>query len=181
MLTAEGEVFLDRDGEVTRCSPGNCVVKDGSSDKKCKLLLQRFKIILEYLRAARDQQAFLVPTNLEGWELANLDAEAQYYGLAALHEILQAAATATKSHAYQYKHMICYQRKGELNKESELQALYDKGWDLRQSSVAGMSSSGDVVVFLVLRHLRFQHLLKLSPADVPGNSEAHLLVCRLCS
>lgn len=50
--------------------------------------------------------------------------------------------------------MICYQRKGELNKESELQALYDKGWDLRQSSVAGMSSSGDVVVFLVLRHLR---------------------------
>lgn len=154
MLTAEGEVFLDRDGEVTRCSPGNCVVSDGSSDKKCKLLLQRFKIILEYLRAARDQQAFLVPTNLEGWELANLDAEAQYYGLAALHEILQAAATATKSHAYQYKHMICYQCKGELNKESELQALYDKGWDLRQSSVAGMSSSGDVVVFLVLRHLR---------------------------
>ncbi|KAL0049535.1 hypothetical protein WJX82_004326 [Trebouxia sp. C0006] len=129
VLTAEGEVFLDRDGE-------------------------RFKIILEYLRAARDQQAFLVPTNLEGWELANLDAEAQYYGLAALHAILQAAATATKSHAYQYKHMICYQRKGELNKESELQALYDKGWDLRQSSVAGMSSGGDVVVFLVLRHLR---------------------------
>ena len=154
MLTAEGEVFLDRDGEVTRCSPGNCVVSDDSSDKKCKLLLQRFKIILEYLRAARDQQAFLVPTNLEGWELANLDAEAQHYGLAALHAILQAAATAITSCAYRYKHMICYQRKGDLNKESELQALYDKGWDLMQSSVAASSSTGDVVVFLVLRHLR---------------------------
>ena len=66
MLTADGEVFLDRDGEVTRCSPGNCVVSDDSSDKKCKLLLQRFKIILEYLRAARDQQAFLVPTIWRG-------------------------------------------------------------------------------------------------------------------
>ncbi len=118
------------------------------------MLLQRFKIILEYLPAARDQQAFLVPTNLEGWELANLATEAQYYGLVALHEILQAAATAITSRAYQYKHMICYQRKGELNKESELQALYDKGWDLMQSSVAASSSTGDVVVFLVLRYLR---------------------------
>ena len=48
--------------------------------------------MLEYLRAARDQQAFRVPTNLEEWELANLAAEAQYYGLTELHESLQAAA-----------------------------------------------------------------------------------------
>ena len=115
----------------------------------------RFKIILEYLRAARDQQAFLVPTNLEGWELANLAAEAQYYGLAALHESLQAAADATKSHAYRYKHMLCCESKSKLDRESELQALYDKGWELMESSVAGVGGScGDLMIFLVLRHLR---------------------------
>lgn len=26
VLTAEGEVFVDRDGEVNRCFPGDCVV-----------------------------------------------------------------------------------------------------------------------------------------------------------
>lgn len=131
VLTAEGEVFLDRDGE-------------------------RFKIILLYLRAARDQQAFLVPTNLEEGELANLAAEAQYYGLAALHESLQAAANAIKPHTYTYKHVLSGQNNMELDRESELQALYDEGWELMESSMAGSrgSSYSDYFVLLVLRHLR---------------------------
>ncbi len=118
--------------------------------------MQRFKIILEYLRAARDQQAFLVPTNLEEWELANLAAEAQYYGLAALHKSLQAAAAATRPHAYQYKHVICHFDYRELNKELELQALYDEGWELMKSSVAGLRNgqSDHLHVLFVLRHLR---------------------------
>lgn len=33
VLTAEGEVFLDRDGEVTCCSPDFCVSRHGSCEK----------------------------------------------------------------------------------------------------------------------------------------------------
>lgn len=127
VLTAEGEVFLDRDGE-------------------------RFKVILEYLRAARDQQAFLVPTNLEEWELANLAAEAQYYGLAALHESLQAAAKAAKPCTYRYKHILSLPSELE-SKESQLQALYDEGWELMESSIAG-THNGSTIILLGLRHLR---------------------------
>ena len=120
--------------------------------------MQRFKVILEYLRAARDQQAFLVPTNLEEWELANLAAEAQYYGLAALHESLQAAAKAAKPCTYRYKHILCCENNLELVKESELQALYDEGWELMESSIAGTPMSRGAysywLVLLVLRHLR---------------------------
>ncbi len=125
-----------------------------SCDKECKLLfMQRFKIILEYLRAAHDQQTFLVPTNLEDWELANLAAEAQYYGLAALHESLQAAANATKPCTYQYKHILCYEKYLDIAKESELQALYDEGWELMGSSIAG-TYTGMSTCWLVLRLLR---------------------------
>ena len=115
--------------------------------------MQRFKVILEYLRAARDQQAFLVPTNLEEWELANLAAEAQYYGLAALHESLKAAANATKPPTYQYKHIMLYREKfmGMVTEE-QLQAFYDKGWELIESSIAGTNNAW--VALLVLRHLR---------------------------
>ena len=118
--------------------------------------MQRFKVILEYLRAARDQQAFLVPTNLEEWDLANLAAEAQYYGLAALHESLQAAANATKPRTYRYKHMLCHENNTELVNESKLQALYDEGWELMESSIAGTPSGlcSYWLVLLVLRHLR---------------------------
>ena len=116
--------------------------------------MQRFKIILEYLRAARDQQAFVIPTNLEGWELANLAAEAQYYGLAALHESLQAAANAHKSRAFQFKHMLCILINFELNRESELQALYDDGWELMESNLAGIRTTGNPLVLLVLRRMR---------------------------
>jgi hypothetical protein len=35
VLTAEGEVFLDRDGEVTRCSPGICVVSCDKTANCC--------------------------------------------------------------------------------------------------------------------------------------------------
>ena len=114
--------------------------------------MQRFKVILEYLRAARDQQAFLVPTNLEEWELANLAAEAQYYGLAALHESLQAAAKAAKPCTYRYKHILSLPSELE-SKESQLQALYDEGWELMESSIAG-THNGSTIILLGLRHLR---------------------------
>lgn len=116
--------------------------------------MQRFKLILEYLRAARDQQAFLVPTNLEARELASLAAEAQYYGLVALQESLQAAADVTKPDAiYDYKHEMCHYSQWQ-DEELKLQKLYDKGWELMESNVAPYSNNGYLVIYVALRRMK---------------------------
>lgn len=134
VLTAEGEVFLDRDGE-------------------------RFKIILEYLRAARDQQAFLVPRNLERRELASLAAEAQYFGLVALQESLQAAADVTKPAAtYDYKHGVFYHINmwnddpPEGSEDRKLHKLYDEGWEQMESNA--FYAGNCCATYIALRRLK---------------------------
>lgn len=113
--------------------------------------MQRFKIILEYLRAARDQQAFLVPTNLEGRELASLAAEAQYYGLVALHESLQAASVTKPNSMYEYKHELHYGWEDRAQKM--MQNLYDEGWEPMDSNVACSfhKMGGQSLIWIALR------------------------------
>ena len=117
--------------------------------------MQRFKIILEYLRAARDQQAFLVPRNLEGRELASLAAEAQYYGLVALQESLQAAADGTKPDAtYDYKHEVYYHGSNWSTSAEQLKLhkLYDEGWELMESNA--FYACNFCAIYVALRRLK---------------------------
>ncbi|KAK9842639.1 hypothetical protein WJX84_009543 [Apatococcus fuscideae] len=70
--TASGEVFIDRDGEA-------------------------FGVILQYLRAERESGLFTVPHLLED-KLARLKAEARFYGLSALHDIIHAGPPQNQMH-----------------------------------------------------------------------------------
>lgn len=75
--TAEGDIFVDRDGEL-------------------------FKHVLQYLRAARDQQPFACGTSLSVDELAAIAAEARFYGLA---DLESAAADCHNKAGNEYKYL----------------------------------------------------------------------------
>lgn len=87
MLTPEGEVFVDRDGE-------------------------GFRHALQYLRTARTQQPFIIPRNLDPSSLLAPAIEAEFYGLTAgvdsrqnstgLQAAVQAAAQPIR---YKYKYI----------------------------------------------------------------------------
>lgn len=102
----------------------------------------------------------MIPAALEGQELASLAAEAQYYGLAALHESLQTASlqpsTGKSCATYEYKHILDDYIHFRRDTESQLQTLYDAGWEPMQSCIGGASSGGNMrfPLFLVLRRLR---------------------------
>lgn len=116
-----------------------------------RLVLQSFKPILEYLRSARDQQAFLLPADLGTHELARLAAEAQYYGLTSLHRLMQAADNGTKSsREYKYKHVLINENSWR-DEEQKVQQLYQEGWELMQTSIAGCGRSSNMRIWLTLR------------------------------
>ena len=96
-----------------------------------------------------------MPTNLEEREVASLAAEAQYYGLDALHELLQAASSETtkQSTGYQYKHLLCDTTQWG-QQEPDVHRLYEDGWELMESSIAA-SKYGGLMLF-VLRRLKLQ-------------------------
>ena len=84
--TGSGKVFIDRDGEVCRIPVAGkvtrlCLAADFASDQ------QAFGVILQYLRDEKDSRLFIVPCLLEN-KLARLKAEADFYGLCALHDML---------------------------------------------------------------------------------------------
>lgn len=65
-------------------------------------VLQLFKHVLQYLRAARDQQRFVCGTSLSVDELAAIAAEARFYGLANLE---RAAADCHNNVRFEYKYL----------------------------------------------------------------------------
>ena len=118
--------------------------------------MQRIKILLDYLRAARDQQAFLIPASLNEQEIASLAAEARHYGLEALHGSLQAAAQSTKCGAScEHKHILMHAHCEQFD-DTELQRLYKEGWELMKSNLSGCTDGtcGHLALWLILRRLR---------------------------
>lgn len=75
-----------------RCAPQPRLSENGEScaiQLKFALTGQAFGVILQYLRAERESGLFTVPHLLED-KLARLKAEARFYGLSALHDIIHA-------------------------------------------------------------------------------------------
>ena len=90
--------------------------------------MQPFKHILQYLRAARNQQAYTLPEGLHAHMLAATVAEAQFYSLNSLHDLLSKACQ--HSHIqYEYKYEYVYERGMG---EQKLQQLHSEGWEMWQ-------------------------------------------------
>ena len=129
-------------------------------------MIQLFNHILQYLRAVKDGQDFLLPENLDSTTIAAIAAEAQFYGFTDLQAMLQQFCGRTNSPAkvYEYKYIIVRQTSiayyaperyqggsgeydtwkhvnspdsAEIGAEGGLQCLHNQGWELYSHAAGG--------------------------------------------